>query len=367
MKTLILVGLGLVLTVNNGFANSDTRWYSEAQVQQGKTLFGANCASCHGQNAEATPNWKQTDSNGKYPPPPLNGSAHAWHHDIDQLRRSIREGGLKLGGVMPAFGERLTATEIDSVIAYFQSQWPEETYQRWSGRFKDSKLPSISSLAEPESKAPTQLLLRRIGNLEPDAVKQTTVEGVWQVRIGNRYVYLLDNGKHVIMGDLVNLENGANITEREREFNAVAVLSSFKDEELVVFEADGEALTTLNVFTDTSCPYCQKLHREIGELQAAGIRVRYLPYPRGGSSGPGYQDLKSVWCASDRNQAMTNAKNNQAASLPPGDCAEAAMVDRGYLAGNRLGIQGTPALFTADGKKIEGYRPYNELIPLLLK
>ena len=123
----------------------------------------------------------------------------------------------------------------------------------------------------------------------------------------------------------------------------------------------------LDVFTDTSCPYCQKLHSEIDKLQQAGITVRYFPYPRGGSRGPGYQHLRSVWCAEDREQAMTDAKNQQFDDLPPGDCAAAEMVDRGFLIGQQIGITGTPALFKGNGEKIDGYRPYQELIPMILR
>ena len=134
----------------------------------------------------------------------------------------------------------------------------------------------------------------------------------------------------------------------------------------MIFAAKGESKATLNVFPDTSCPYCQKLHSEVDKLQEAGITVRYLPYPRGGQNGPGYDTLKSVWCAEDRNQALTDAKNNRFDDLPPGDCAQAAMIDRGYRAGNQVGIRGTPALIKSNGEKIEGYVPYLELIPQLV-
>jgi thiol:disulfide interchange protein DsbC len=178
---------------------------------------------------------------------------------------------------------------------------------------------------------------------------------------------LLDNGKHVLSGDLINLENGRNLTEQSRKVSIVDTIAGFSDDDLVVFPARGETRATLNIFTDTSCPYCQKLHSEIDKLQEAGITVRYLPYARGGKNGPGYETLKSVWCAKDGNKAMTDAKNKRFEGLPPGDCARAAMIDRGYLAGNQIGIRGTPALIKSDGEKIEGYVPYRELIPQLLQ
>ncbi len=133
-----------------------------------------------------------------------------------------------------------------------------------------------------------------------------------------------------------------------------------------VYPAEGKTRTVLNVFTDTSCPYCKKLHQEVPQLQKAGIEVRYLPYPRGSSRGPGYQSLKQVWCADDKARAMNIAKGIESGSLPAGDCAEGAMVDKGYDLGNQLGVDGTPALFTENGQKISGYVPAQQLIPMLL-
>ncbi len=110
------------------------RWFNQSVADYGEPLFLQNCAVCHGANAEGTKEWKKPDANGNYPPPPLNGTAHAWHHSIPQLARSIKEGGIKLGGVMPPFGDKLRDQDVLAVIAYFQSKWPDKIYQVWHDR-----------------------------------------------------------------------------------------------------------------------------------------------------------------------------------------------------------------------------------------
>ena len=117
-------------------------------LQTGGSLFQQNCASCHGANAEGTLEWKKTDSNGNYPPPPLNGTAHAWHHDISVLKNTIQEGGVKLGGTMPPFKDKLSTSDIEAVIAYFQSKWPDRLYQQWDTRNQGSNLPTIDIKTE---------------------------------------------------------------------------------------------------------------------------------------------------------------------------------------------------------------------------
>lgn len=107
------------------------RWYTAMQVDQGRVVFQTHCASCHGTQAEGTTEWRKTDADGNYPPPPLNGSAHAWHHPLSVLEETIATGGMPMGGVMPGFAEILTAEEIRASIAFFQSQWSNEIYVRW--------------------------------------------------------------------------------------------------------------------------------------------------------------------------------------------------------------------------------------------
>ncbi len=111
---------------------SDTgRWYSVDQVVSGGPIFAEHCAVCHGVRAQGAEEWFRRQPDGRWPPPPLNGTAHAWHHPLWQLRQQIREGSQPEHGNMPAFGDVLSPSEIDAVIAWFQSFWPEEIYAAW--------------------------------------------------------------------------------------------------------------------------------------------------------------------------------------------------------------------------------------------
>lgn len=146
MKELLQITiLSVLLTACNGQSESietskkstldSPRWYSAEQVSQGGELFQENCAGCHGDKAQGLAHdWKKPLADGSYPPPPLNGSAHAWHHPLPLLMRTIDRGGVPLGGVMPGFRDKLNEDEKLAVIAWFQSLWPDEIYQRWEKR-----------------------------------------------------------------------------------------------------------------------------------------------------------------------------------------------------------------------------------------
>ena len=373
MKNIIPFWILLLVISGTAQAAGSDRWFSEEQVLRGSDLFQQNCASCHGRNAESTANWKQTDTNGNYPPPPLDGTAHAWHHPLDLLRRTILEGGAKIGGLMPAFNGKLSDDEIDAVIAYFQSKWSDEIYQNWAGRNKASDLPTIADVEESlnaatatSSNKMTELLKLRLGNSKVTEPVATPVDGIYEVQYGSNFAYLSADGQYLFTGSMIDLKQGRNLTDISKRVIVVAELDRVALADKIVFPAIGAEKAVLNIFTDTSCPYCKKLHEEVSKLQQAGISVHYLPFPRGGSRGPGYQTLKQVWCAQDRAQAMTIAKELAQGDLPPGDCARAAFVDAGFALGQRVGVKGTPALFKSNGEAIQGYVPYQELIPRVL-
>ena len=119
-----------LLAQSAGSSNPE-RWYNADLVHQGETVFSNHCASCHGARAEGTPDWHRRDSDGKFPPPPLDGSAHAWHHPVSILMRSIMEGSPGGFGNMLGFKGKLTPDETTAAIAYFQSFWPDQIYAAW--------------------------------------------------------------------------------------------------------------------------------------------------------------------------------------------------------------------------------------------
>ena len=143
MKRLILLISVLVVTACTDKQSNSTasvsatkeqgvqRSFDFAQLTRGGQLFQKNCAACHGESAQGTANWQQADADGKFPPPPLNGSAHAWHHSKQVLVDTIKKGTIRIGGNMPPWEGKLSDAEIDDIIVWFQSKWSDEIYTVW--------------------------------------------------------------------------------------------------------------------------------------------------------------------------------------------------------------------------------------------
>ncbi|WP_426417225.1 thioredoxin fold domain-containing protein [Aestuariirhabdus sp. LZHN29] len=191
-------------------------------------------------------------------------------------------------------------------------------------------------------------------------VTPTPLAGIYLVTIGKSdLLYVSADGNYVLQGDLLSVGGNqvVNLTDAVRSQINAELLDGFARDKQIVFAAEGEQKASITVFTDVDCTYCRKLHSEVPQLNAMGIEVRYMAFPRGGKNSPAYAVMQSVWCADDPLQAMTDAKSGK-------DVADKSCdnpVQEEYELGIQLGIRGTPALFLDDGTMIPGYRPAEAL------
>ncbi len=108
------------------------RGLDPAQVARGRAVYDRHCAECHGAHGEGQPgDWRVRNADGSYPPPPLDDTAHAWHHPTAILLESVRDGSPQGMGNMPAFKDRLSPRQMENVVAYIKSLWSEPVYQIW--------------------------------------------------------------------------------------------------------------------------------------------------------------------------------------------------------------------------------------------
>ena len=114
------------------------RNFDQAQIKRGEAVYTANCVGCHGPNGAATPDWRKPNADGKYPPPPLDGTAHAWHHSTEVLKKTILKGTPPEIGSMPAWEGKLTEQQVDDIIVWIKSLWPDEIYDIWFKNFENN-------------------------------------------------------------------------------------------------------------------------------------------------------------------------------------------------------------------------------------
>jgi thiol:disulfide interchange protein DsbC len=214
-----------------------------------------------------------------------------------------------------------------------------------------------NGLAETDKYAAVQSKLKLIAPGSPvDGIAETPVNGVLEVLLGGTVLYITEDGRHIFQGNLIDTNSLTNLTEERRKNLRATALNEFGEEGMIVFPAK-EPRHTITVFTDIDCGYCRKLHNEMSEYNANGITVRYLSFPRSGPNSASFNKAVSVWCAKDRNAAMTSAKAGK--DMPKKDCDNP--VKDHFDLGMKMGVAGTPAILMENGSLLPGYVPPKRL------
>ncbi|TVQ90198.1 MAG: DsbC family protein [Chromatiaceae bacterium] len=219
---------------------------------------------------------------------------------------------------------------------------------------------AAGSVQADEASTIRAALARVLPDYSVTSVQPTPVAGLFQVEIGPQIMFVTGDGRYLFDGALVDLQTRKDLTEAARGAARRRALQTIGEDNMVVF-GPADSPHTITVFTDIDCGYCRKLHAEIDNYAAEGIRVRYLFYPRTGADTPSFDKAVSVWCADDRQAAMTLAKEGK--SIPSKRCANP--VKRHMELGELLGVRGTPAIMLDSGEMVPGYVEPKRLAALL--
>ncbi len=244
-----------------------------------------------------------------------------------------------------------------------------------SAMAKNSSVPS--SITSPTSIAneqdPTQLnenLLKakikaKLG-LTVEKIETTPVPGIALLITNQGLFYASYNGDYFIQGKVYSLiSKVTDLAEVSLAKMRVEGMKEFKDD-MIVFKAEDEKYV-VTAFTDITCGYCRKMHKQMTDYNDRGITFRYLAYPRSGikdrtgNFSQGFKDLRSVWCSDDPKAAMTSAKNSQNVAYRVCD----KPVEGQFNFGRQVGVNGTPALVLSNGMMVPGYQPPEQLEQLL--
>lgn len=215
-------------------------------------------------------------------------------------------------------------------------------------------------MVEDEAERIRLSLQKAIPAKQPDRIVQTPIAGVYEVIYGTEIYYASANGQFLIKGEVLDLAQKKNLTEESRSAARQVLIESLDRNSMIIF-APKEVKHHMTVFSDVDCTYCRKLHEDIEAINGYGIEVRYLLFPRAGLYSESAIKAESVWCASDRNKALTEAKLGK--DVPKKRCDNP--LAKNIELADQIGLLGTPTIILDNGKLLSGYVPAAELNAML--
>ncbi len=193
--------------------------------------------------------------------------------------------------------------------------------------------------------------------IDQEDIFPSDVDGWYTIRKGAIIAYISGDGRYLLQGDLIDLAEQVNLSEKDRNAARAKMMAAVSDEATIVFTPE-TVRHSVSVFTDIDCTFCRRLHNQIEEYMDEGIEVRYFLYPRNGPTSPSWAKAEQVWCSDDRNQALTLAKLDK--EFQTRDC-DSSIVSTHYSMGQDVGLRGTPAIVLEDGTLFSGYLPPQQL------
>jgi thiol:disulfide interchange protein DsbC len=203
-------------------------------------------------------------------------------------------------------------------------------------------------------------------NILPDGtvielIEPSPIPGIYAVYYGDlQPIYVTLDGSFFIYGDIykININSISNITEKSVAERRKLILQNIPSEELISFKSSNEQFSVI-VFTDVDCGYCRKLHNQIDEYNSLGISINYAAFPRSGLGTSAFTKMVGAWCSDNPKDSMTKLKNNSTLDI---SFCENQPVSKQYIIGKKLGVDGTPAIFSMDGEMFPGYIEPEELL-----
>ncbi|WII95761.1 DsbC family protein [Moraxella haemolytica] len=264
-----------------------------------------------------------------------------------KLRTIITTSSLSLALVLSACSENSNAQV--STTSTSQSANKQTTPQ---GNSND---PLVSALQANLKKSGVELTVK--------SATPTSMDGIYWVSFDEAPPMFSDaKGEHLIQGQIANIggERPVDITAALQSTLTKEKLTKVDPTEMITFPATNETKAAIYVFFDPTCHYCQKLHSEIDDINAQGIEVRYLAWPRNDRF---IELTEAIWCSNNRQDALTRAKEGENITAPACDNPVRSHIELGH----QIGVSGTPAVFTESGRQIGGYLPAKELAKLAIE
>ena len=219
---------------------------------------------------------------------------------------------------------------------------------------------ALAQTAAQEAAIRKNLPDRLSGMPRIDEISRTPMAGVFEVRMGSDIVYTDADGSHILQGQLIDTRSRRNLTEeRLDKLSAIAFDSLPLQDAITLVRGNGKR--KLAVFEDPNCGYCKRFERDMQKVDDVTVYLFLMPILGGDSP----EKSRKVWCAKDKAKAWTDLMvADKPLPRSMGECDSAALT-RNVEFGRKHRINGTPTLIFANGKRVPGALPAEQVEQLL--
>lgn len=217
-------------------------------------------------------------------------------------------------------------------------------------------LAAVSLSAVAQEAVIRKNLALRLPNLPTiDEVTKSPMPGLYEIRINHSDVYYTDaKGDFLIQGSLIDTKAKIDLTEqRVNKLSAISFGDLPLKDAFTIVRGKGER--KLVVFEDPNCGYCKRFERDLAKID--NVTVHVLLYPI--LSADSGEKSRNIWCAKNPGQTFEDWMVNDV--TPPAASCDTAPIARNVAFGKKARVTGTPTMFFADGSRVPGAIPADQI------
>ena len=221
---------------------------------------------------------------------------------------------------------------------------------------------ALAQAAEPAGKLTSEAIIKRtlegrLGGVKVDAVAKTPYLGLYEVRLDSEILYTDEKMNYIFSGNIIDGRNMQNLTEKRlRELTAIKWENLPLDAALKTVHGNGKR--TLAIFSDPNCPYCKRFEKDLAKVD--DITIYTFLYPI--LSQDSHEKSKAVWCSADKSKAWSELMLN--GTVPTAARCDTP-IDKNLELGRKYRVTGTPTLIFANGDRVPGAIPAEQIEKLL--
>ena len=198
----------------------------------------------------------------------------------------------------------------------------------------------------------------------PDAkvekVTKTEFGGLYEVLVQDQIVYTDAKGSFLLQGSLIDLKTGKNVTaDRRGELTRINFDALPLDLAIKIVKGNGKR--KMAIFSDPDCPFCRRLENDLTKV--TDVTIYTFLYPIDSLHPQAREKSKAIWCSPDRVKAWNDYMLNNTAPTAATTC-DTPLAKIGEL-GEKYRINGTPTIYFANGRKVPGAVPAEQLEQML--
>jgi len=221
---------------------------------------------------------------------------------------------------------------------------------------------ALAQAADPAGKLSSEAIIKRtvesrLGGVKVEAVAKTPYLGLYEVRVGGEILYTDEKMNYLFSGNIIDAKTMQNITEKRlRELSAVKWENLPLDAAFKTVRGNGKR--TLAIFSDPNCPYCKRFEKDLAKVD--DITVYTFLYPI--LSQDSHEKSKAVWCSADKSKAWSELMLN--GTVPAAGRCDTP-IEKNLELGRKYRVSGTPTLIFANGERVPGAIPAEQIEKLL--